>query len=75
MKNKFFKFGILVLIGLTISSFTFAAAPGGVSANLKVWLKAEQNGDTTTNGGTVNNWDNLVGGSNADFTVHQGGPV
>lgn len=51
-----------ILIFSLISSLTFAQNPGGVSANLQLWLKADV-GTTVEVGGELSKWDDQSGNS------------
>lgn len=52
-----FKHAIGGLLSLFVFMQTHAQAPGGVSTNLKLWLKADVGTNTTTNGAVVSQWD------------------
>ena len=47
----------LLFIVFSLDSFTQLPFPGGVSNNLKLWLKADLGTSTTTNGASVASWN------------------
>ncbi|EDN69835.1 VCBS [Beggiatoa sp. PS] len=50
-------FSLLVAMLLAATpSLVQAAAPGGISSNLQLWLKADAGTSTTTDGSTLTNW-------------------
>ncbi len=57
--------------------FTFATrtpnAPGGVTSNLSLWLKADAGTSSTSEGGTVSTWNDQSGGGNNATTTNNAG--
>ncbi|WP_149304987.1 LamG-like jellyroll fold domain-containing protein [Pareuzebyella sediminis] len=49
------------------------SGPGGVLTDLKLWLKADDNGTTITDGNTVDTWFNRGGAINGNF-INGGDP-
>lgn len=54
----------LLFLFLLTPFLSFAQSPGGISTNLQVWLRADSNGTTTTNGATLTTWTNKAGTGN-----------
>ena len=50
-----------VLITTAICAIMAAQAPGGVTAGLQVWLKADAGMSTNTNGAAVSSWQDQSG--------------
>lgn len=63
---QFFGFlGTLLLILCSHPTSTFGqAAPGGVGTNLDIWLRAGSGTNTTTEGGSVDTWNDQSGNGN-----------
>ena len=57
---------------LFLFSPAYSQSPGGVSANLQIWLRADANGSTTTDGTALTIWDNPAGGN---FDIVHGDPT
>lgn len=64
---KFWKTGLLWLLICSYSSVLSAQSPGGVDANLQLWLRADQ-GAPTDGAGNLTGWmDNSTQSHNADL--------
>ncbi len=47
---------MILFVAVAIAPVSFAAAPGGVDANLSLWFRADSGVSTTTDGDTVTTW-------------------
>jgi|GEM_PF-2014476 len=58
---------VAILFGLT-TTYLNAQAPGGVTVDLKYWLKADAGTNTTTNNAQVSSWANQASGFSNSLT-------
>ncbi len=55
---------LLTLFLFSMGMLAAQVAPGGQTANLVFWLKADAGTNTTTDGGTITDWDDQSGNAN-----------
>ncbi|WP_394971838.1 BspA family leucine-rich repeat surface protein [uncultured Croceitalea sp.] len=72
-KHKSYLSSIIITIFFINLSSLFAQSPGGVAADLTLWLRADENGGITTDNTTITTWQNQA---NVNFNgTAEGAPI